>query len=63
MKTKIDTSLIEAAKEIAPIVEKYSEEGERERRLSRPVLEALREAGLMRMMTPPLSRRLGDRPS
>lgn len=52
MMTKIDTSLIEAAKEIAPIVEKYSEDAERERRLSRPVLDALREAGLLRMMTP-----------
>jgi alkylation response protein AidB-like acyl-CoA dehydrogenase len=52
MKTKIDTALIEAAKEIAPIMEKYSAEGEQERRLSRPVLDALREAGLMRMMTP-----------
>jgi indole-3-acetate monooxygenase len=52
MKTKIDTSLIETAKAIAPIVAKHSEEGERERRLSRPVLDALREAGLLRMMTP-----------
>ena len=52
MTMKIDTSLIEAAKDVAPIVAKYSEEAERERRLSRPVLDALREAGLMRMMTP-----------
>jgi len=52
MMTKIDTSLIEAAKEIAPIVGKHSEDGERERRLPRPVLDALREAGLLRMMTP-----------
>ena len=52
MMTKIDTSLIETAKAIAPIVGKYSEDGERERRLSRPVLDALREAGLLRMMTP-----------
>ena len=52
MITKTDTSLIEAAKEIAPIVAKYSEDGERERRLSRPVLDALREAGLLRMMIP-----------
>ena len=52
MQTKIDTSLIEAAQQIAPIVAKHSEEAERERRLSRPVLDALREAGLMRMMTP-----------
>jgi alkylation response protein AidB-like acyl-CoA dehydrogenase len=52
MITKIDTSLIEAAKEIAPIVAKYSADAERERRLSRPVLDALREAGLLRMMIP-----------
>lgn len=52
MHTKIDTSLIEAAQQIAPIVAKHSEEAERERRLSRPVLDALREVGLMRMMTP-----------
>ena len=52
MQTKIDTSLIAAAKQIAPVVAKHSEEAERERRLSRPVLDALREAGLMRMMTP-----------
>lgn len=52
MITKTDTSLIEAAKEIAPIVAKYSDDGERERRLSRPVLDALREAGLLRMMIP-----------
>ena len=47
-----DTSLIEAAREIAPIVREYSQETERERRLSRPVLDALRETGLLRMMTP-----------
>jgi indole-3-acetate monooxygenase len=52
MMTTIDTSLLDAAKEIAPIVEKHSADGERERRLPRPVLDALREAGLLRMMTP-----------
>jgi alkylation response protein AidB-like acyl-CoA dehydrogenase len=52
MTMKIDTSLIEAAKDVAPIVAKYSEEAERERHLSRPVLDAMREAGLLRMMTP-----------
>lgn len=52
MMTKIDTSLIETAKAIAPIVGKYSEDAERDRRLSPPVLDALREAGLLRMMTP-----------
>jgi alkylation response protein AidB-like acyl-CoA dehydrogenase len=47
-----DTSLLDAAREIAPIVRAHSEEAERERRLSKPVLEALRETGLMRMLTP-----------
>jgi alkylation response protein AidB-like acyl-CoA dehydrogenase len=47
-----DQSLIDAAREIAPIVRAHSEEAERERRLSQPVLDALRETGLLRMTTP-----------
>jgi alkylation response protein AidB-like acyl-CoA dehydrogenase len=47
-----DTSLIDAARKIAPIIRQHNQEAERERRLSRPVLEALRETGLLRMMTP-----------
>jgi len=47
-----DTSLIDAAREIAPIIQAHSEEAERERRLSQPVLNALRETGLLRMNTP-----------
>ena len=47
-----DTSLLDAAREIAPIIREHSEEAERERRLSAPVLNALREAGLLRMTTP-----------
>ena len=47
-----DTSLIDAAREIAPIIREHSEEAERERRLSQPVLQALRETGLLRMNTP-----------
>ncbi len=47
-----DTSLIDAARDIAPIIRKHNEEAERERRLSRPVLNALRRAGLLRMSTP-----------
>ena len=47
-----DSSLIDAARGIAPIIREYSEEAERERRLSQPVLKALREAGLVRMTTP-----------
>ena len=52
MHWEADTSLIDAAREIAPIIQKHNEETERERRLSRPVLTALRETGLLRMSTP-----------
>jgi alkylation response protein AidB-like acyl-CoA dehydrogenase len=52
MHWEADTSLIDAAREIAPIIQKHTEEAERERRLSRPVLTALRETGLLRMSTP-----------
>ena len=52
MPWKADSSLIDAAHRIAPIIRKYNEEAERERRLSQPVLTALRETGLLRMTTP-----------
>jgi alkylation response protein AidB-like acyl-CoA dehydrogenase len=45
-------SLLDAAREIAPIIRAHSEEAERERRLSQPVLKALRETGLLQMTTP-----------
>jgi alkylation response protein AidB-like acyl-CoA dehydrogenase len=50
--SELDTSLIDAARQIAPIIDKHNAEAERERRLSRPVLDALRETGLLRMSTP-----------
>lgn len=49
---QIDTSLLDAAREIAPIIRAHSDEAEQQRRLSRPVLDALRETGLTRMTTP-----------
>jgi alkylation response protein AidB-like acyl-CoA dehydrogenase len=49
---EVDTTLIDAAREIAPIIRAHSDEAERERRLSAPVLQALRETGLVRMTTP-----------
>ena len=52
MHLEADESLIDAAREIAPIIQKHNEEAERERRLSRPVFNALRETGLLRMSTP-----------
>jgi indole-3-acetate monooxygenase len=47
-----DSTLVAAVREIAPIVRADSHEAERERRLSAPVLNALRETGLLRMTTP-----------
>jgi alkylation response protein AidB-like acyl-CoA dehydrogenase len=52
MKTNADITLIEAARRIAPVIRAHHEEAERERRLSRPVLDALYETGLLRMFTP-----------
>jgi alkylation response protein AidB-like acyl-CoA dehydrogenase len=52
MPWETDTLLLDAAREIAPIVREHSQEAERERRLSPPVLKALRETGLLRMTTP-----------
>jgi indole-3-acetate monooxygenase len=47
-----DTTIIEAARRIAPVIRKHADEAERERRLSQPVLTALHDAGLLRMCTP-----------
>ena len=52
MHWKADTSLIDAARRIGPIIREHNAEAERERRLSRPVLDALYETGLLRMFTP-----------
>ena len=52
MKFNADTTLLEAARQLAPIIREHKEETERERRLSRPVLDALHESGLLRMFTP-----------
>jgi alkylation response protein AidB-like acyl-CoA dehydrogenase len=47
-----DKSLMDAVRHIAPLIEKYRDEAEQERRLSKPVLDALRETGLLKMATP-----------
>ena len=52
MKLDADTTLIEAARHMAPVIQEHREEAERERRLSRPVLDTLYETGLLRMFTP-----------
>ena len=52
MQIHADTTLIEAARRIAPVIREHYDEAERERRLSPPVLAALQDAGLLRMCTP-----------
>jgi alkylation response protein AidB-like acyl-CoA dehydrogenase len=52
METHADTTLVEAARQIAPVIRDHNDEAERERHLPKPVLDALAEAGLFRMFTP-----------
>jgi len=52
MRLEADTSLIDAARTIGQIIREHNAEAERERRLSRAVLNALYETGLLRMFTP-----------
>jgi alkylation response protein AidB-like acyl-CoA dehydrogenase len=52
MQIHADTTLLEAAQRIAPVIQEHTEETERERRLSPPVVAALHDAGLLRMCTP-----------
>src|SRR2546430_11840613 len=52
MKLNVDTTLIDAARRILPVIRDHTAEAERERRLSRAVLNALTDAGLLHMCTP-----------
>jgi alkylation response protein AidB-like acyl-CoA dehydrogenase len=52
MKMQVDTTLIDAARNMLPVIRDHNAETERERRLSRATLHALTDAGLLRMCTP-----------
>ena len=54
MATDIATaeSLVERARALEPIIRQHVDATERERRLARPVLNAMRDAGMFRMFTP-----------
>jgi indole-3-acetate monooxygenase len=52
MKLTVDNELIEAARRLGPIIEAGAAETERERRLPRPVMASMTEAGLLRLFTP-----------
>jgi alkylation response protein AidB-like acyl-CoA dehydrogenase len=48
----VTRQLIERARELGPVIRQYEAEAERDRRLAKPVHEALRGAGLQRMLSP-----------
>ncbi len=52
MDIAVDESLLARARALEPIVRQSADTTERERRLARPVLQAMREAGMFRMFTP-----------
>lgn len=52
MQLDADQKLIETARQLGPLIREHNEEAEVERRLSQPVLAALHESGLLRMVTP-----------
>lgn len=52
MKTIPDSKLIDAARNLGPVIQGHREEAEQQGRLSRPVLDALYESGLLGMFTP-----------
>jgi alkylation response protein AidB-like acyl-CoA dehydrogenase len=45
-------TLLEKAAEIGPVISQYIDEDENNRRISKPVLQALREAGFLRLFLP-----------
>jgi len=51
-KDRENTTLLERARQIVPIIREYNAEAERERRLFKPVFDAMAEAGVFRMFTP-----------
>jgi alkylation response protein AidB-like acyl-CoA dehydrogenase len=46
------TSLLEAARTLIPLVEQYRDQGEAERTMPAPLVDAIREAGIFRMWVP-----------
>jgi alkylation response protein AidB-like acyl-CoA dehydrogenase len=48
----VDAPLLERARALGPLIRAHADFNERERQLARPVLDALRAAGLFRMFTP-----------
>src|SRR5437764_14911462 len=52
MAVMVDTTIEEAAQALGPLIRAHAADAERERRLARPVVEALAAAGLLRLNAP-----------
>lgn len=52
MELKVDETILEAGRSVRQVVREHAEEGERNRRPSKQVIDALRQAGLFRLLTP-----------
>ena len=52
MVTAERTSLLEAARALQPLIEQYRDQGEADRTMPAPLVDAIREAGIFRMFTP-----------
>jgi alkylation response protein AidB-like acyl-CoA dehydrogenase len=52
MSITVDQTLLAAAQHIAPVIRAYNQEAEHRGRLSKPALDALADASLLRMLTP-----------
>ena len=52
MSITVDQTLLDAAQRIAPVIRAHNQEAEHRGRLSKPALDALADAGFLRMFTP-----------
>lgn len=52
MKYSIDETLVAKARELGPLIRAHAGEAEQERRLSKPVIDALNRAGITKMLLP-----------
>src|SRR5688572_6272248 len=52
MTFEIDRGVLDAALKLGPLLREHGAEGERNRRVPAPVIQAMKDAGLVRMMTP-----------
>src|SRR6187455_1679309 len=52
MKHAIDEKLVARARELGPLIREHAPEAERERRLSKPVFDALNRSGITKMFLP-----------